>query len=108
MSGCPVRQRGQSTAEYAVVIGLVVAAVLAMQVYVKRGLQGKIAGAANYFAVQGKGTTKQWEPDYASSDYSVTQDRSSTDKLLSGGGANRASVNETTTRSGSSTTKGIP
>mgnify|MGYP001586768764 FL=1 len=33
---------GQSTAEYAVVLSLVVAAVIAMQVYVKRGMQGRL------------------------------------------------------------------
>lgn len=37
---------GQSIAEYAVVIGLVIAAVVAMQIYVKRGLQAKIHDAS--------------------------------------------------------------
>ncbi|MDD4910625.1 MAG: hypothetical protein PHR44_08135 [Candidatus Omnitrophica bacterium] len=35
-------REGQNTAEYAVLIGLVVAAAIAMQTYVKRGLQGRI------------------------------------------------------------------
>ena len=39
--------KGQSTAEYAIVIGLVIAAAVAMQVYVKRGLQGKIKDATD-------------------------------------------------------------
>ncbi|MFA5092493.1 MAG: hypothetical protein WC543_00915 [Candidatus Omnitrophota bacterium] len=34
--------KGQSTAEYAIVIGLVIAAAVAMQVFVKRQLQGKM------------------------------------------------------------------
>jgi hypothetical protein len=35
-------RKGQGTAEYAIVIGLVIAAAVAMQVYVKRGIQGKV------------------------------------------------------------------
>jgi len=42
------RIRGQSTAEYAIVIGLVIAAAVGMQVYVKRSLQGKIKDAVDY------------------------------------------------------------
>ena len=41
-------RKAQSTAEYAIVIGLVIAAAVAMQVYVKRGIQGRIRDAVNY------------------------------------------------------------
>ena len=58
---------GQSTAEYAVVIGLVIAAAVAMQVYVKRGIQAKIKGVVDYQPDK-MFTTGQYEPDYASSD----------------------------------------
>ncbi len=36
------RLRGQSTLEYALIIAVVVGALLAMQVYMKRGMQGKL------------------------------------------------------------------
>jgi Flp pilus assembly pilin Flp len=42
-------KKGQNTAEYAILIGLVVAAVIAMQTYVKRGLQGRMHDASNRF-----------------------------------------------------------
>ena len=42
-----LKRKGQSTAEYAIVIGLVIAAAVAMQVYVKRGLQGKMKDAVD-------------------------------------------------------------
>lgn len=38
---------GQSTAEYAVLVALVAAAIIAMQVYLKRGLQGRIRDLAD-------------------------------------------------------------
>jgi hypothetical protein len=40
------RKKAQSTAEYAIVIGLVIASILGMQTYVKRGLQGRTHDAS--------------------------------------------------------------
>lgn len=42
-------KKGQNTAEYAIVIALVIAAALAMQTYVKRGLQGRVHDASDRF-----------------------------------------------------------
>jgi hypothetical protein len=69
---------GQSTAEYAIVIGLVIAAAVAMQVYVKRGIQGKIKGAVDY-KPDAMFTTNQYEPEYASSNMDST--RTSTESI---------------------------
>jgi hypothetical protein len=41
--------RGQSTAEYAIIIAVVIGAAVAMQVYVKRGLQARQKGAVDAF-----------------------------------------------------------
>lgn len=41
------RRGGQSTLEYAVVIAVVVAAAVAMQIYMKRGVQGKLRAATD-------------------------------------------------------------
>jgi len=41
------RRKGQSTLEYAVIIAVVVGALLAMQIYMKRGVQGRLRGAAD-------------------------------------------------------------
>ncbi len=50
-------RRGQSTLEYALIIAVVVAAIIAMQFYLNRGVQGKlreavddISGGGNYRA----------------------------------------------------------
>ncbi len=70
-------RKGQSTAEYAIVIGLVIAAAVAMQVYVKRSIQGKMRDAADYndpdAIALGIGNSGQFEPNYA-----TTQDMTST------------------------------
>jgi hypothetical protein len=42
-------RKGQNTAEYAILIGLVVAAALGIQTYVKRGLQGRIKDAGDAY-----------------------------------------------------------
>ncbi len=63
-----LKNKAQSTAEYAIVIGLVIAAVLAMQVYVRRNLQAKIKATTDFGAGDGaidaRFTTVQFEPDY--------------------------------------------
>jgi len=42
IGGEEMRRRAQSTLEYAVVVAVVVGALLAMQYYMKRGVQGKL------------------------------------------------------------------
>ena len=41
------RKRGQSTLEYAILIIIIIGALLAIQVYVKRGVQGRLRSAAD-------------------------------------------------------------
>jgi hypothetical protein len=66
------KKTGQSTAEYAIVIGLVIAAAVAMQVYVKRGIQDKIKGTVDYKPDK-MFTTNQYEPYYQQSDLETTR-----------------------------------
>ncbi len=49
-------KKGQNTAEYAILIALVIAAAVAMQTYVKRGMQGRVHDAVEYSY---KGVTKE-------------------------------------------------
>lgn len=69
------RIKGQSTAEYAILIALVVAAVIAMQTYAKRALQARIRDASIYMVEQtdGIGTTPQYEPYYLETQFDVTR-----------------------------------
>jgi len=41
------RRKGQSTLEYAILIIIIVGALLSIQVYIKRGVQGRLKSAAD-------------------------------------------------------------
>lgn len=56
---------GQSTLEYAVIIAVIVAALLAMQVYVKRGIQGRLRTAADEVG-------QQYDPGNTTSDITTS------------------------------------
>jgi len=95
------RKRGQSTAEYAIVIGVVIAAVVAMQVYVKRGIQGKFKDASDA-KIEVEGNTdygvndyKQFEPQYSTTtDMVSTKDVTEKATTTAGGGVKREIVGE--------------
>ena len=98
-------RRGQSTAEYAIVIGLVIAAAVAMQVYVKRGLQAKVKDAVDYndpASTNVVGRTSQYEPYYAGSAMTSTRNATDTESTAVGGGVSRTSA-DTSTRIGTQT-----
>jgi hypothetical protein len=84
------KSRAQSTAEYAILIGLVIAAAVAMQVYVKRGLQARIHDASRVLVTQTPelDTTDanlQYEPYYLNSSYTVTRGSNSATDLQAAG-----------------------
>ena len=97
-----VMPKGQSTAEYAIIIGVIIAAVVAMQVYVKRGIQGKFKDASDAkIAVDGGGTDygvnsyKQYEPQYSTTtDMVSTKDVTEKATVSKGGGVKREIVGE--------------
>jgi len=101
-------KKGQSTAEYAIVIGLVIAAIVAMQVYVKRGIQGKVKDAVDYKdssdSITGK--TAQYEPYYTQSSMSSTQTATDTENTATGGGVSRT-ASTSASRTGSQTVTGV-
>ena len=96
------KRRGQNTAEYAILIGVIVAAAIAMQVYVRRGMQARIKQGTDYSkeACMTIFTLGQYEPYYTCSTFMTNQGSSSAENLLSAGAVNRVS-NETTNRTGS-------
>lgn len=109
-----IRRRGQSLTEYAIVFSVVAAAVVGMQIFLKRGLQAKQQGVTQYFTSvtgdplgvkQDIGTKTQYEPYYAESKYGVTQDRKAQEDVLIGGKVDRTAVNESTKRATGGFTK---
>ena len=69
-------KKAQNTAEYALLIALVVAGVIAMQTYAQRALQARIRDASVYMSDKTSelGTSKQYEPYYLSSEYKVDRE----------------------------------
>jgi len=96
--------KGQNTAEYAILIGLVVAAAIAMQTYVKRGVQGRFADEVDDMAAQTSelGTTKQYEPYYLDSSYTSTVVK---DEMTQAGAASapKTGIDREVTQSGTQT-----
>lgn len=58
---------GQSITEYAVLMAVVAAALIAMQVYIKRGIQGKIRDLADQIS------SRAYEPGRTISNYTTNQ-----------------------------------
>jgi Flp pilus assembly pilin Flp len=102
-------KRGQSTAEYAILIGVVIAAVIGMQAWVRRSISGKIHDAALNAGTVVAGyptnlfTTDQFEPGSTST---MVTERSGTESIKRtewGGEITRTFTNEKTNRTGNIT-----
>jgi len=72
-----LHKKGQSTLEYAVIIAVVVAALIAMQTYVKRGLQGRLKQASDDIG-------EQFSPGYSTM-HKVTTSNVTSDEVVVGG-----------------------
>ena len=105
-------KKGQNTAEYALLIALVVAGIIAMQQYAQRALQARVrdasaymTGAVNNTALPGFNSTAQYEPYYMQSNYTVERNAESNKRLAEGtvaydsNAARTRTGNETTTYS---------
>jgi uncharacterized protein (UPF0333 family) len=70
-------KRGQSTLEYAVLIVVIIAALIAMQVYLKRGIQGRMRESSDQIG-------EQFSPGYTISNRTTqtyTNTRETTDNV---------------------------
>jgi hypothetical protein len=97
-------RKGQNTAEYAILIALVVGGVIAMQTYAQRALQGRIRDASVQFRDQTMGmdsansaTTLQYEPYYTNVVTNLQKTSTSTDTFFDQTRVNR-SVKDTSSR----------
>lgn len=101
-------KRAQNTAEYAILIGVIVAAAIAMQIYVRRGMQARIKDAVDYSMSnpamsENPFNTSQYEPYYMSSDTQTNQTGSTREAMIQGGAIEREIMNEYTSRTGTTT-----
>ncbi len=76
-------KKAQNTAEYAILISLVVAGIIAMQTYAQRALQSRVRDASKYLKDQttALGNTVQYEPYYLSSDYNIFRNETESEFL---------------------------
>ncbi|MFC1510572.1 hypothetical protein ACFL49_02820 [Candidatus Omnitrophota bacterium] len=75
-------KKGQNTAEYAILISLVIAGIIAMQTYAQRALQARVRDGSIYMTEQTGdiGSTQQYEPYYKDDNFNnTTNDRTQKD-----------------------------
>lgn len=76
-------KKAQNTAEYAILISLVVAGIIAMQTYAQRALQARVRDASQHLATTtatlGDGEV-QYEPYYLTTNYTI--DRAETETQI--------------------------
>jgi hypothetical protein len=94
-------RKGQNIVEYSILIALVIGAAVAMNTFVKRGLQGRIHEATNYHpnvTMAGSATlvfnTSQYEPYYVDSDSNQKSYRTATENVLGNGSVDRSGIVE--------------
>lgn len=94
-----IRFRGQSTLEYAVIIAVVVSALLAIQIYMKRGLQGKLRDSTDQIG-------EQFDAGATTLNHTVTRSGKTVQQVEAGkttvdsGGGSLGGTAETRTESG--------
>ncbi len=95
-----IKLKGQSTAEYAILIAVVIGALIAMQTYVKRGLQGRLKDGVDVMVDETSelGDTTQYEPYYMESAMDFERDNSETEERTEGGERSLTGVDKTSTR----------
>jgi len=82
-----IKRGAQSTLEYALIVAVVVGGLIAMQVYVKRGLQGKLKESADQLG-------EQYSPGYTTGTVAVTTTSTSNETLASGTTSTSSTTNQ--------------
>ena len=88
------RTRGQSTLEYVILIGFVVAALIALGVYKKRGIQGRLRSSTDQVG-------EQFSAGNTTSEYTTKTEMQQTENMASGGKTTTVIDKNVQSRSGS-------
>ncbi|MEK7308304.1 MAG: hypothetical protein AAB089_04465 [Nitrospirota bacterium] len=73
-----IRSKGQSALEYVILIGFVVSALIAMGVYIKRGVQGRLRESTDQVG-------EQYSAWHTSSEYTTNSHTDQRDRILGQG-----------------------
>ena len=92
-------RRGQSTVEYAVLIAVIIGALIAMQIYMKRGTMGKLRESTDQIG-------DQFEPYSESYDLHKTLIGVRTEETLANGGSKQSDASVTQGKKGSNSPVG--
>jgi hypothetical protein len=87
------KMKAQSTLEYAIIIAVVVAGMVAMQVYLRRGISGKMRTSADSIG-------DQFDPATSTGSFS-TNSTSSSNEVVETTGVTGTNMTQTQTRTGS-------
>jgi uncharacterized protein (UPF0333 family) len=93
------KNRAQSTLEYAILIGVIVAGLIGMQVYLKRGYQGKLRASADDMG-------DQFSAGYSTYSYKTSTNTSSTEDVKDET-TTTTIHNQETTKTGNESTPGF-
>ncbi len=90
------KKRGQSTLEYVILVGFVVAALIAMGVYMKRSIQGKIRESSDQIG-------EQYSAQHTASNYTTTTNLQQREVQSAGGASTITYDTNTQQKTGSET-----
>lgn len=107
-------KNGQTIGEFAILMGIIVAATIAMQVYIRRGVQARIKDTYDYVrqvnytadsggdqTFSGMFSTNQYEPTFLESSLKTLQNGTRNVQMKQGGGLMTNISQEVTQRTGS-------
>lgn len=92
--------RGQSTLEYVILLGFVVAALIAMGIYMKRGFQGKLRESTDQVG-------EQYSAAHTTSNYTTATDMVQKEVVSKGGVSATTITKNKQTRTGSETVEAL-
>jgi len=88
------KRKGQSTLEYALIISVIVAGLLLMQHYVKRGYSGRLKSASDEMG-------EQYDPNAITSNYTINQSSNVEQTVMNGVSTTNHLGNQVSTKTGS-------
>ncbi|MDD5119832.1 MAG: hypothetical protein PHR84_00780 [Candidatus Omnitrophica bacterium] len=90
------RSRGQTTLEVVILIGFVVAALIAMGVYMKRGIQGRLRDSTDQIG-------EQYSAGYTTGTYTTKTEMTQVENMSAGGAIETNITRNRQTKTGSET-----